>query len=553
MATLIGMRQLAGNCNRCTGGPFKATNLWNNIIIYLKENVDVRTRKHRMKTFEHCFLGSDAVDVVLGYLKQDEHIRQSITREKVTKLCTHFLESNVFLDAESGPSTKGHFEDNPTHYYRFHSQVTNSCSSSECQCKSKDGGSSDKPFQRLKKRRSFGKGKSMKLEFGPYQKPANKQGVLLTETPMLGLSSSAVLEGIFASEIPKSSPVLRRSSRILSSFRRSKPPSKTENRIDEGISAEEKDEIWQEIIVQRLLHLMDIPVLENILSCSLHCFYGQNFSESIAGDLSADIQEDYRGSILDGDPWIKAAIRCIEDEMEVITIISHCHARAQELDSPDLAYKLYLFKYICEIYSAERGPLIPPQLLDVVSAILGALANGKTSRAIELCQICLLLVGNQARDKIQRLLEFMVIASDSRQIRLEVKTDNRTTILNLFRPALVNSPLLSNTQCLNLVSFWLDCHSKVLKVPLSVQRHAKDKIDAAEMGLENQTTVTFCQKMSKSDYNQQMNISTQKALKDLTNHIIDDTATSLKEKKQHLKGLQKHHSDVYNQYFPDMV
>lgn len=59
--------------------------------------------------------------------------------------------------------------------------------------------------------------------------------------------------------------------------------------------------------------------------------------------------------------------------------------------------------------------------------------------------------------------------------------------------------------------------------------------------------------MSKSDYNQQMNISTQKALKDLTNHIIDDTATSLKEKKQHLKGLQKHHSDVYNQYFPDMV
>lgn len=132
-------------------------------------------------------------------------------------------------------------------------------------------------------------------------------------------------------------------------------------------------------------------------------------------------------NVIFSDPWIKAAIRCIENEMEVITIISHCHARAQELDSPDLAYKLYLFKYICEIYSAERGPLIPPQLLDVVSAILGALANGKTSRAIELCQICLLLVGNQARDKIQRLLEFMVIASDSRQIRLEVKVRMETT------------------------------------------------------------------------------------------------------------------------------
>lgn len=73
-------------------------------------------------------------------------------------------------------------------------------------------------------------------------------------------------------------------------------------------------------------------------------------------------------------------------------------------------------------------------------------------------------------------------------IFIYLQTDNRTTILNFFRPALVNSPLLSNTQCLNLVSFWLDCHSKVLKVPLSVQRHAKDKIDAAEMGLENQTT-----------------------------------------------------------------
>lgn len=55
--------------------------------MYLKKNVDIDTRKHRMKTFENCFVGSDAVDVILEYLRQEENNFQGITREKVTKLC----------------------------------------------------------------------------------------------------------------------------------------------------------------------------------------------------------------------------------------------------------------------------------------------------------------------------------------------------------------------------------------------------------------------------------------------------------------------------------
>ncbi len=69
-------------------GPFVATQIWRSIISNLKQNVSLKKRRLLIKTYEHCFTGSAAVDVVLNHLHSD-HVHftnKDITREKAIKV-----------------------------------------------------------------------------------------------------------------------------------------------------------------------------------------------------------------------------------------------------------------------------------------------------------------------------------------------------------------------------------------------------------------------------------------------------------------------------------
>ena len=70
------------------GGPFRATQLWNNIVQHLKEEIKLKRCKGRMKTYEYCFAGSKAVDVVLHYLRNDKvnFGDKDISRDKAVKV-----------------------------------------------------------------------------------------------------------------------------------------------------------------------------------------------------------------------------------------------------------------------------------------------------------------------------------------------------------------------------------------------------------------------------------------------------------------------------------
>ena len=70
-----------------TGGPFRATELWNDIISYLRAEVEVKRRRLKMKTYDACFTGSDAVDVVLQHLQAEKmNFSKDISREKAIKV-----------------------------------------------------------------------------------------------------------------------------------------------------------------------------------------------------------------------------------------------------------------------------------------------------------------------------------------------------------------------------------------------------------------------------------------------------------------------------------
>lgn len=78
-------------------GPFRATQLWQNIIEALQTQVEVRRHRQHLRVHKDCFTGSDAVDVVLSHLMQNIYFCTSdVTRLKAVRLCQALMDARVF-------------------------------------------------------------------------------------------------------------------------------------------------------------------------------------------------------------------------------------------------------------------------------------------------------------------------------------------------------------------------------------------------------------------------------------------------------------------------
>ncbi|KAM4038401.1 DEP domain-containing protein 4 [Anomaloglossus baeobatrachus] len=104
-------------------GPFQATHLWNSIIQSLKAQVDIKSRRQHLRTYPNCFIGSDAVDVVLCHLMQNMYLSSyDISRTKGVQLCQALMDHKVFepVGAKLFKSeVENVFEDSNSHFYKF--------------------------------------------------------------------------------------------------------------------------------------------------------------------------------------------------------------------------------------------------------------------------------------------------------------------------------------------------------------------------------------------------------------------------------------------------
>ena len=64
--------------------------------------------------------------------------------------------------------------------------------------------------------------------------------------------------------------------------------------------------------------------------------------------------------------------------------------------------------------------------------------------------------------------------------------------------------------------------------------------------------IAYCDMVTDEEYKQQATTTTEIALKDLMNSILDNTSISLKEKKERLKQFKKYHQEIYDKYFSDL-
>lgn len=117
------------------GKPFRATYIWSSIISNLHTQVEVKRRRHNLKSYHDCFLGSEAVDVVLAHIALSRFFGdESVPRFKAVRLCQALMDSRVFEPVQGvkvfGKEKKrATFEDSSCSLYRFLSPATASSSS----------------------------------------------------------------------------------------------------------------------------------------------------------------------------------------------------------------------------------------------------------------------------------------------------------------------------------------------------------------------------------------------------------------------------------------
>ena len=95
---------------------FKATAIWNDMVNHLRGNVVVKRRRWKMKSYDDCFQGSEAITVLHNYVKFHPDLRHTVSRAQLRNLCQIFVQKHILESVED--AEKADFEDG-SKLYRF--------------------------------------------------------------------------------------------------------------------------------------------------------------------------------------------------------------------------------------------------------------------------------------------------------------------------------------------------------------------------------------------------------------------------------------------------
>ena len=137
------------------------------------------------------------------------------------------------------------------------------------------------------------------------------------------------------------------------------------------------------------------------------------------------------------DLWFSSAIACLQSHPEGSVIVANfLNSTNSQSQSSIHARKLLLFQTLTNHYAGRKHPLIPTKLHEILLAVLDSLARGKTSRAIELTQLVLMIQEIKDRDELQKLLHFMSMASTKNAVKLSYEVHLKMEFFILWGIAL---------------------------------------------------------------------------------------------------------------------
>ncbi|XP_062509812.1 DEP domain-containing protein 1A-like isoform X2 [Corticium candelabrum] len=497
---------------------FKATRLWNELVRNLREGVELKRHRWHMKTYDDCFTGSDAIECLLRHMQWTGTFGH-VTRPQAAKLCQKFLEMRVIVDAR-GKQEKNEFRDG-NHLYKF-----------------------TQPLLSPRKRpaRSALSTVVVANTYARMEKTPAKKAKMETNC----FDDSEVSE----EQMDRLEPmVIENKEAGLVEIRQ----------IDMGdATPEEVAAVWKEITLSRLLQLVDMHALEDVLK--VQTVNGKHIAANANHIVEA----------------FMSMPRCTDrDKLFELTtnadVLPHWVLSAMEFlknwpyGAPEqCGFTLPVYRgfdrdvltTIEEYFQSMPQPLIPTELFSLHTAIIGLIQSGKQT-SVDALQLSTLLVSPLSRAQLLKLLMFMDSVTHSQTISLSTDRSNRQVLVKLFGSVILRScskPSVLELESVSLlVNFLLDNYTQIFTIPVDIEERVKQRLEHKS---KDETDVAMvvglsCHQITQQHYLNQMRETSQQAIAQLLDTIMENEKMSSKQKKQKLKQFQKAHPEIFSRKFPD--
>nr|XP_057931723.1 DEP domain-containing protein 7-like isoform X2 [Doryrhamphus excisus] len=528
--------------------PAQCLPLASSLISHLRSTLKVKRRRVYLKSHNDCFLGTEAVDVVVEHITTDKAFEgATASRDKVMNVCQALLDCNVFdvVGTNVFGKKRAEFQDSKSALYRFGNENAPTVEDLE-------RGVLLKSIQEL----FSGSTSERKAE-----QTFSSGSQCLMPTPVKFTQMSTQVPHL-DSPVCASLPLETSMDNLNISPNRGQ----THSVLPQSLV----DEIWQEQTILRLLNLVELPLLEGVLQCSQisscsapsHSLPHNNpdLICSSSSHLDRQILKAFKDS--QDDEWLCAALDCLDflpdqpvvklsrelpflfpqDQQSAERVKAHGNIPAQS--------KLLLYGTLVRHYgNTDRPPLLPEKMTDVYTAITELIVNAKLDKALEALQLCLKLLPPNCREELRRLLHFMTVAGDTQGLMLE-KEENRLVVKTSFSRAILNSKALSKEREDLMLVFMLSNIKEIFKIPGTLHREVTAKLVGLAQG--KQANDSGCLVLSRT-YTDCPNNTTNQELWILLQSIHLDTKISPKERKRLLRQFYSSHPEIFHKYFGESV
>ncbi|XP_061195653.1 DEP domain-containing protein 7-like [Saccostrea echinata] len=519
-------------------GPFRATQIWNEIIDHLKIHVEVKRRRYKMKTYDNTFSGAHAVDVVMTYLLSEKNtFSTDLSRDKAVKLCQSLMDRQVFCSISNRTSEiKKTFDDSHNKLYRFvgldlpenhensNSTIIETSSSDE------------------------------EHDYSIMEDCRGNQSIRLNpEVDQEGNLDDSVICNPIA--VNKKGQVLQEIISLHQSFtrRRSRSSLKSDTSImsrnscrDSTLTPEVMESLWREVALCQLLTTVEIPFLEGLLS-------DQKSSKKTVKQnmITNSVSKHYNSVGINNitDPFMRTALNCIECLPKGLLVLEKDFVRGQ-----NPAAKIQAFHVLSGHYKSQANSLMPENFIEVHLAILNFIIQQKHEMAIEALQLDLIILPWHIREELRRLLKFMTACAEMTDFSVDSKVNNETLALDTFTDCIIQHKVLAHKLARVLVLFLMKNLKRIFTVPKEIKDRVVTRMNDLKTGeVSPVRDNAYCSQVTTDEYQKQATECTNTALVSMMNGILDNTNFTLKEKKQRLRQFQKCHPELYAKHFIGML
>ncbi|OXB82181.1 UNVERIFIED_CONTAM: hypothetical protein H355_009060 [Colinus virginianus] len=549
-------------------GPYRATELWNEITRYFRAGMPLRTHRQHFRKHGSCFTASEAVDWLHEALRSSSSFGPDVSRQQTVQLLRKFLKNHVIEDVK-GRWGSENLEDNGA-LYRFPSTSP-----------VKPLSSSRRQNENLE---TFSRDRFLKL---PH---------LSRRTPKKQLLTS--LENVEKTKLDKATG------------------NKEDALCRKEVSQEYVQETWRNIIILHLQTILGLPSLEEVLQPTQivpeYVMYNmthtskhgvvilQNKSGPRSNDMSqptySGFERDVFRTVADYFVNLPEPLLTFEYYELFVNILVMCgfitipnicsgkHSVRDEAREQQSSKLLHLnsFKSTeclllsllrkepkgekeeCEASWKSSSEELAVQRKKLQQCELTNLLQPHLERiAVEALQICCLLLPPPNRRRIQLLMRMISRISENIDMpRLHPAVGTRSLMIQTFSRCVLccaEEVDLDELLSTRLVSFLMDHQQEIFKVPTYLQVAVQDHIEYVKMAQCKYPgeeicailpTYSYCERITPQEFEEQRVSTSQAAVAELLENIIKDKNLSVKEKKKKLKQFQKEYPLIYQNRFP---